>query len=251
VVPVLEVPRRFDRSADLDRATIAESALWLLDYTRDRLGFRDLSDKDVLDVGCGTKFSEAILNNDIRIGSYTGVDVYADMVDFLSSSVSDPRFSYHHADFHNALYNPTGEPMTARSDLGVGDRRFDVVWLFSVFTHLDPADYRTMLRMLRRYIRPEGRLFFTVYIDELTDGGHGFIDGMHRRLNGDEVVDVEAANRLREVAPFVDVFPDDPLKIALYSREHAHELIDGTGWTPLELLAPVEHAQHQFICAPV
>ena len=252
-MPVLEVPPKFDRSASIERARIRESAVWLLRYTCECLGIPDLSDSDVLDVGCGTKFSEALLNNDIPIGTYTGVDVYGDMIDFLESNVADPRFSYHHADLHNALYNPGGAPMTEMSDLGVGDRTFDIIWLFSVFTHLDPTDYTTMLKVLRRYARPDTRLFFTVFIDELTPGGYGFIDSLHRRLTGPDEgdpIDVEAENARRRPKPFVDVYPDDPLKIALYSRERAHELMDETGWKPVELLPPVEHAQHQFICAP-
>jgi SAM-dependent methyltransferase len=253
VVPVLEVPRRFDRSANIDRARIQESAVWLLRHTCECLGITDLSDRDVLDVGCGTKFTEAILNHDIPIGTYTGVDVYREMIDFLASRVADPRFAYHHADLHNALYNPDGAPMTDTSDLGVGERTFDIIWLFSVFTHLDPSDYTTMLKVLRRYARPDSRLFFTVYIDELTQGGYGYIDWLHRTMSGadeGDAVDVEAENQRREPKPFVDVFPDDPLKIALYSRDHAYELIEGTGWKPLDLLPPVEHAQHQFICTP-
>lgn len=253
-MPVFEVPARFDRSASIERTRIRESAVFLLRYTTERLGLEDLADKDVLDVGCGTKFTEALLNDKIPIGSYTGVDVYREMVDFLQSEVTDPRFSYHHADLHNDLYNPGGTPMSADTDLGVGDRRFDIIWLFSVFTHLNPADYHSMLQALRRYVRPGGKLFYTLYVDELTEGGHGFIDWVHRQMGGSAgggAIDVEAENQRRQPKPFVDVRPDDPLKIALYSREYAHELIEGTGWTPVALLPPVEHAQHQFICEPV
>ena len=83
-------------------------------------------------------------------------------------------------------------PMTERTDLGVGDRTFDVIWLFSVFTHLAPHDYVTMLRLLRRYIRPDGRLIYTLFIDELTDGGHGFIDRVERGLHAADGLDVLA-----------------------------------------------------------
>lgn len=253
-MPVLEIPRQFDRSAGIERARIRESALFLLRYACEQLGIEHLADKDVLDVGCGTKFTEAILNNDIPIGSYTGVDVYEEMIDFLKTSVDDHRFSYAHVDWHNDLYNPNGARMTEGADLGVGTRTFDIIWLFSVFTHLNPDDYRTMLKVLRPYVRPEGRLFYTLYIDELTEEGYGYIDWLYRQMNGigpDDTVDVASENRRRQARRFVDVMPDDPLKIALYSREYAHELIEGTGWKPLELLPPVEYAQHQFICAPV
>ncbi len=38
----------------------------------ERLGLRDLSESDVLDVGCGVRFTQAIINRDISINSYTG-----------------------------------------------------------------------------------------------------------------------------------------------------------------------------------
>jgi Methyltransferase domain len=90
------------------------------------------------------------------VGTYVGVDVYADMIDFLKQNVADPRFGYHHIDVRNERYNPDACPMTDDTDLGVGDRQFDLICLFSVFTHLNPHDYRTMLRLLRRYCGPTG-----------------------------------------------------------------------------------------------
>jgi SAM-dependent methyltransferase len=251
---VLEIPPRFDRSAYRDQAKAAESAAFLLRYVCEILGVDDLGGRDVLDVGCGTKFSQGLINSQLPIGSYVGIDVYGEMIEFLKAHISDPRFEYHHVNVRNELYNPDAPPMTERTDLGVGDRRFDVIWLFSVFTHLAPEDYITMLRLLRRYVRPDGRLFYTVFINELTEGGHGYVDGFYRVLRDNtegDAVDVDRENERRVVPPFVDVDPEHPLRWALYSREYAHELIEGTGWKPLELLPPVEFAQHQFVCAPV
>ena len=34
-------------------------------------------------MGCGVKVTQAILNHDIPIRSYTGVDVYGEMIEFL------------------------------------------------------------------------------------------------------------------------------------------------------------------------
>jgi SAM-dependent methyltransferase len=254
-MPLLEIPPQFNRSAEsLRDPTAAEaSALFLIRYACGKLGFADLAEKEVLDVGCGTKFTHAFVNHGIPIRGYVGVDVYAEMIEFLRSNVTDPRFEYHHINVSNELYNPDAPPMTANTDLGVGGRTFDIIWLFSVFTHLAPHDYSVMLKLLLRYVRPDGRLFYTVFIDELTSDGHGFTDRMHRAARSRETHGVASNPRdevPREVKPFVDVYPEHPLRCALYSREHAFELIEGTGWAPLELLPPNEFAQHQFICAP-
>jgi SAM-dependent methyltransferase len=253
-MPTLVIPRKFNRSGyrNVDRTT--ESALFLIAHVCRLLGIDDLADNDVLDVGCGTKFTDAFINQDVAIKSYVGVDVYSEMIAFLHEKVTDPRFEYHHIDVKNELYNPDAPPMTETTDLGVGDRTFDVIWLFSVFTHLAPHDYRTMLKLLRRRIRPDGRLIYTLFVDELTEGGHGFTDHVHRALSDGHSTGPagdDSRTLIRDVRPFVDVDPEHPLRCALYSREHAYELIEGTGWQPLELLPPNEYAQHHFVCAPV
>jgi SAM-dependent methyltransferase len=256
-MPLLEIPPQYNRSAEsLRDPTSAEaSALFLIHYACEKLRLADLAEKEVLDVGCGTKFTHAFVNHNIPVRRYVGVDVYADMIDFLQTNVADPRFEYHHINVRNELYNPDGQAMTADTDFGVeGGRTFDIIWLFSVFTHLAPHDYSVMLKLLRRYVRPDGRLLYTVFINELTDGGHGFADKMHRAVRSREVRDAASGprdERLRHVQPFVDVYPEHPLRCALYSRGYAFELIQDTGWRPLELLPPNEFAQHQFICAPV
>lgn len=253
---MLEIPREFNRSASplRDSAAAEESAVFLIDHVCDVLGVPDLSAHEVLDVGCGTKFTQAFLNHGLPVKAYVGVDVYADQIGFLQSEVADPRFEYHHIDVRNELYNPDAPPMTPDTNLGVGDRDFDVIWLFSVFTHLTPDDYRTMLQLLRRYIRQDGRLIYTLFIDELTEGGHGAIDQMTRaaraRRQSRDPGEPQRAATQRAVKPFVDLYPDQPLRCALYSREYALELIDDTGWKPLQLLPPNQFAQHQFLCAP-
>jgi SAM-dependent methyltransferase len=254
-VPTLEIPGRFNRSTTAlrDPAAAEESALFLIQHVCRTLGVANLSDHEVLDVGCGTKFTQALINHGLPIKRYVGVDLYAEMIDFLRENVADARFEYHDIDVRNEAYNPDAPPMTVETDLGVGASSFDLIWLFSVFTHMGPPDYHTMLRLLRRYVRPNGRLIYTLFIDELTDGGYGYIDQMQRVLSAtgtDGSDDRSATEWIRDVKPFVDVDPEHPLRWALYSREYAYELIEGTGWTPMALLPPNEFAQHHFICAP-
>jgi SAM-dependent methyltransferase len=247
------IPARLRRSAITDEQATITGAATLLEQLCDLVGVEDLSRCDVLDVGCGVKFTQAILNHDIPIKSYTGVDVYREMVEFLRSNVDDPRFEYHHVDVRNDLYNPGAPPMAVGSDLGLGDRTFDVICLYSVFTHLPPSDYVTMLKLVRRHSRPDGRLVYTLFIDELTERGHGLMDYLQRTLSQgrNDHAPNAAADAQRQVLPFRDLDPNRPLMYALYSREHAHELIEGTGWEPLRMVPPTEHAQHVFVCRPL
>lgn len=232
----LEVPKQLQRSRTKDEQRAHESARALLDVLAGEVGRADLAGIDVLDVGCGVKFSQALLNDELPIGSYTGVDVYPPVIEHLSANVSDPRFSYHHVDFFNARYNPTGQPMVATSELPVGDRTFDLITGFSLYTHLDPTDFASMLAIMARYADADTRCVFTVFLDQPSAGGHGLIDEYSKAMGADASTG----------EPFRDFFPDDVLRVALYSEAYARELIDASPWTIVSIQDPTPHAQHLF-----
>jgi len=252
-----KIPPRFIRSAVTDEDATVAGAIELLEELAALAGRPDLADVDLLDVGCGVKFTQAIVNNGLAIASYTGVDVFADMIDYLRVHVDDPRFTYRRIDVRNELYNPVAPPFTVDTDLGVGDRTFDLICLYSVFTHLDPTDYVTMLQVLRPRVRPEGRLAFTVFLDEPTEGGHSLTDFFERMYleqavrDGEELPPIEELRAQHTPVPFLDADPTRPLTWALYSREHALELIDGTGWRVDDVLLPTALHQHLVVCSPI
>jgi SAM-dependent methyltransferase len=240
---VLHVPGSLRRGRRADEQAAVESAVASIAYLCAHFGLPDLGATRVLDVGCGTKFTQAFLEHDLPVGHYVGVDVYAPMIDYLRAEVDDPRFEFHHMDTYNERYNPTGEPLGEDTRLPLDEgRRFDLVVLFSVFTHLEPRDYRLMLRMLRRYVEPAGHLFFTLYLDETTPGGKGLMDGFARS---------GGAAYVGGTRTFRDLKPDSPLEWALYSRDHAFELIEGTGWEVERLDDPTDDIQHHVTCRPV
>jgi hypothetical protein len=53
-----------------------------------------------------------------------------------------------------------------------------------------------------------------------------------------------------ETPDFLDAIPRQPLLVALYSRRHAIDLIDGTGWEVIEVSPPTLHLQHHIMCSP-
>ena len=238
-LPVPERLRRGDGKRRERRHVERGRDLWL--YMARALGLDDLGGQRVLDMGCGTKFTQAILEYDLPIGEYAGVDVYADMIDFLKESVQDPRFSFAHMNTHNAMYNTDGDLLSAETRLPLPEAHFDLVCLFSVFTHIEPHDYHNMLKVLRRYVRPEGRVLFSLYLDERTGNGHGLIEQVTA-----DIPDWQPTGK-----DFYDGIPDKPLQWAVYSRRHALDLIEGTGWEVEEVCLPNDLVQHHIICRPV
>ena len=90
------------------RSEIDHSARQLIADLVDILGRGDARELAIVDVGCGVKFTRTILNDDIPVARYHGIDVDAEVIAFLRGAVSDPRFSFERIDVHNARYNPRG-----------------------------------------------------------------------------------------------------------------------------------------------
>jgi SAM-dependent methyltransferase len=162
------VPAQFLRNAPdvIAMGEPADLGLKLIDYLCRRLGLASLDGLDVLDFGCGTRFADTIMNRDVPLRSYTGVDVNTHMVAFLARHATDPRLEFHVLDARNPMYNPDGRPMSADSTLPVGGRTFDVICMFSVITHQLPEDARAIFTVLRRHVRRDGKLFFSCFIDD-------------------------------------------------------------------------------------
>jgi SAM-dependent methyltransferase len=219
----LEVPKHLHRNSP--RAVAAgyeHSGETLIKLATRLAGIADLRDIDVLDVGCGVRHVMTIINRGIQIKSYTGVEVSKRIVDFLKESVEahDRRFRFFHWNVRNEMYNPNGGSLQGQDALPAS-ARFDLIWLFSVFTHLHPADSETMLRLLRRHVRENGRLFFSAFIDEELDG-------------------------------FEDRVKELPLQKAYYGRRFMESLITNCGWK-IEYFGvrdPDHFIQHHYLCSP-
>ncbi len=219
----LEVPKHLHRNSRRAAAAGYEySGETLIKLATRLAGIEDLRDIDVLDMGCGVRHVMTIINRGIQVKSYTGVEVSKAIVDFLKTSVEahDPRFRFFHWDMRNEMYNPKGESSHGHDALPAGTH-FDLIWLFSVFTHMNPVDSETMLRLLRRHVRQNGKLFFSAFIDEELDG-------------------------------FEDRIKKLPLQKAYYGRRFMESLITSCGWK-IEYFGvrdPDHFIQHHYLCSP-
>jgi SAM-dependent methyltransferase len=163
---MLIVPDELQRNtAGVAKEGYENSGQRLMFLARDRAGLKDFSNTDILDIGCGVRFTVTLLNREIDVKSYTGIENHEPIVDFLSKEVTDPRFHFAYWNVHNSLYNKDGDEMEAFYKLPV-DGQYDLVWLFSVFTHQNPSDSLAMFKLIRKHIREDGKLVFTCFINE-------------------------------------------------------------------------------------
>jgi len=220
----LDVPIEFNRNSPEAAASGQDNTgLLLINIATKSVGLKNLENTDILDVGCGVRFTAAIINRKIPIKSYTGIEVFRPIVEFLKDNVEahDKRFKYAHWNIHNEMYNPEGIALTLEERLPV-EGTFDLIWLFSVFTHLNPDDSLLLLQQMRKKIRKTGKLFFSAFIDEELDG-------------------------------FEDRIKEHPLLNAYYGRKYMQSLIEEAGWR-IELFHdkdPNNFIMHYFVCSPV
>jgi SAM-dependent methyltransferase len=221
----LVIPDRLRRGTAKQQqvASAAESGRELLELMRERLGLRDYSHASILDVGCGTRIPEAILANNIPVRKYVGMDVDEELIRYLREHVHDDRFEFYHLRLYNKRYNPSGVPLHLDYELPVRDK-FDVVCLFSVFTHTDPKDTDCMLAVLSRHVSERGKLICTCILDATVSG---FDDKIH----------------------------DSPLTGAAYTEDLFRHLIVRNGWTIEALYPPTKSPlgyklmQSCFVCS--
>jgi SAM-dependent methyltransferase len=215
----LEVPAHLQRNHPNVQARGPENTgQKLIDLSIKRLALDDLSQTDVLDIGCGVRFTQTILNRNIPIKSYTGIDVDETVIGFLQDQVDDPRFAFAHWAVRNPFYNPDAARMTKRTTLPLSGT-FDLVWLFSVFTHLAPEDADALLAIIRPYARPNGALVFSALIDD-------------------------------SVQSYEESEPDRPGARVVYNEQFLRGLVVENGWTVSRVYPPEWYMQFGFVCRP-
>jgi len=113
----------------------------------------------VLDIGCGigrkTLPLLGYLNDEAL---YVGMDIDRRGIDWLLRNVTSQsqRFVFFQLDIYSKFYNPKGALIPGRLVLPFPDNSFDVVALWSVFTHMYPDDIAHYLSEIARVLKPSG-----------------------------------------------------------------------------------------------
>ena len=187
---------------------------------------RPIEGARILDFGCGVKTAQALFQLENPHQLYVGLDVYREMIEFLQTRLSDyPSYKFASVPFQNDMYNQHGEPMRPDSSLPIDDKDFDLMFMFSVITHMQPDDTAATLSILRRYAAADCRLFFWAFASD-----------DHK----DE---------------FRDIDPEHPLRHAVYRKGFLDQLIQDSGWRIAEArLGKVRQKwfqrQTHYVCAP-
>jgi glycosyltransferase involved in cell wall biosynthesis/SAM-dependent methyltransferase/predicted O-methyltransferase YrrM len=123
-------------------------------------------DDRVLDVGSGTGQIARPLTRYLKDGSYEGIDIVAQSVQWCQKTYSSryPNFHFHFADIYNKVYNPDGKHNASKYRLPFETSSFDFVFLTSVFTHMLRQDMEYYLSEVVRVLKPAKRCLITYFL---------------------------------------------------------------------------------------
>ena len=158
------------------------------EFLRHFVEFGGLTPTDtVLEIGCGIGRMALPLTQYLNpeAGSYDGIDVVRDGIDWCAETLTPvyPRFRFHHRDYVNDVYNPTGALAAASDTLPFRDSHFSFILLTSVITHLRTADMVGYANEIGRLLTPGGRCFLSLFL--MTGAARDGLKADRRRLSFD------------------------------------------------------------------
>ncbi len=121
----------------------------------------------VLDVGCGVgRLAVAMRSFLDADGGYEGLDIVPKGIEWCQEHISSPHGNMHFtlADIYNKEYNPKGRLQAADYRFPYEDESFDVAVLYSVFTHMLPAEVDRYVSELSRVLKKGGHIFATYFV---------------------------------------------------------------------------------------
>ena len=134
----------------------------LIEHFKLNLGSR------ILDVGCGPgRLAIGILNRVGEVEHYHGVDIVRKRIQWCQRHIGGKYSNFHftHMDVHNSRYNPRGQVVDSDFRFTFSDGKFDIIYLYSVFSHMMSDEARLYLREFQRLLNPSGKIFLTAFVE--------------------------------------------------------------------------------------
>ena len=161
------------------------------------LGVPLTSDAHILDFGCGWGRIARFFFKDISSENFYGIDVDPEMIDFCTTAMG-----------HGTYLRTTPEPPTAFEENG-----FDVIYAYSVFSHLEEQVANNWIKEFARILKPGGILLATTqrrsfldFCESLRTKKVGLESGWHQAL-AKSFIPVKLAKRNYDEGKFLIPLP--------------------------------------------
>lgn len=120
--------------------------------------------KRLLDWGCGAgRLAVGVKHLLGHVADYHGVDVQPELLAWAQENLAGEHFRFTLVDQHNARYNPDGQ---ATYDIPAEPDSVDVLYSYSVFSHMLTDDVAGYAATIARILAPEGRALMTAFVEE-------------------------------------------------------------------------------------
>jgi len=123
----------------------------------------------LLDIGCSVgRLPIGIMDKKIKIQEYCGVDVSKKSIQWCKRYLTrnHQNFNFIYLNVRNERYNPKGTPIDRSFRFPFNDQYFDIIYLYSVFSHMTKVDIEFYLKEFKRTISKKGKMFLTVFVEE-------------------------------------------------------------------------------------
>jgi SAM-dependent methyltransferase len=126
-------------------------------------------DSSVVEIGCGPgRLPIGIIDRIGEIRSYNGFDVSRPSVAWCRKHITrggHASFTFAHIDVANSRYNRGGTLTQQQYHLPVKARSADIIYLYSVFSHLKQGDIRAYLREFARILTQIATIFLSAFVE--------------------------------------------------------------------------------------
>ena len=121
----------------------------------------------VVDIGCGQGRLPIGILRVIGELDYTGIDVHRRSIGWCKRHIQrhHPTFRFSRLNVANERYNKKGAAMGDRFRFELPDKSADIIYLYSVFSHMREEDMRLYLREFVRILDDGGNVFFTSFAE--------------------------------------------------------------------------------------
>jgi len=142
----------------------------------------------VLDIGCGLGRTAIALSNYLdKSGSYNGFDIVEKGIKWCKNGLGKgyPNFQFNLIKLHNDLYTSAGED-ASNFQFPYDNNSFDIIFNFSVFTHMEVKEINNYLKEIKRVLNSNGNALCTFFIyDETNEDYIANREGFHFPVEGD------------------------------------------------------------------
>jgi cyclopropane fatty-acyl-phospholipid synthase-like methyltransferase len=122
------------------------------------------AESTILDIGCGAgRLPIGLLARQMSFQSYLGLDVDRKRITWCEENLAakDKRLAFQFVDIKNERYNPAGKD---RFNIGLSGKKFDIIYLYSVFSHLMQRDVEKYLNVFHDSLTVNGSCFVTMFV---------------------------------------------------------------------------------------